>query len=160
MIRLPTAIELREYKKFCPIRAKMFTPNWSKSLIDLVTSGIVPSSPSSLPPTPLSRKGINDSTEVPPLRYHGAAKAIALLSHFCINPKSLTFGYLDEKPIDTGLMKFLSLCLSTLSWYLEFAFAFSTSSAPLRPMLSLHESKGSMTPRKSHLCGTMMLPSP
>ncbi|RWW42924.1 hypothetical protein BHE74_00051471 [Ensete ventricosum] len=30
----------------------------------------------------------------------------------------------------------------------------------LRPILSLHESKGSMTPWKSHLCGTMALPSP
>ncbi|RWW76717.1 hypothetical protein BHE74_00015169 [Ensete ventricosum] len=29
-----------------------------------------------------------------------------------------------------------------------------------RPMLSLHESKGLMTPRKSRLCGTMVLPSP
>ncbi|RRT71665.1 hypothetical protein B296_00010203, partial [Ensete ventricosum] len=63
-------------------------------------------------------------------------------------------------PIDTGLMKFLGLCPSALSWYLEFAFAFSTSSAPFRPMLSLYESNGSMTPRKSRLCGTMALPSP
>ncbi|RWW76169.1 hypothetical protein BHE74_00015761 [Ensete ventricosum] len=54
----------------------------------------------------------------------------SLVKHSCINPKSLAFGYLDEKPIDTGLMKFLSLCPSALSWYLEFASAFSTSSAP------------------------------
>ncbi|RZR72796.1 hypothetical protein BHM03_00017137 [Ensete ventricosum] len=81
--------------------------------------------------------------------------------HSCINPKSLNFGYLDEKLIDTGLMKFLGLCLSALSWYLEFAFAFSTSLAPFTTnALSLHESKGSMTPRKSGLCGTMVLPSP
>ncbi|RWV85788.1 hypothetical protein BHE74_00035785 [Ensete ventricosum] len=53
----------------------------------------------------------------------------SLVEHSCINSKSLTFGYLDEKPIDTGLMKFLGLCPSTLSWYLEFAFAFSTSLA-------------------------------
>ncbi|RWW56438.1 hypothetical protein BHE74_00036848 [Ensete ventricosum] len=48
--------------------------------------------------------------------------------HSCINPKSLTFGYLDEKPIDTDLMKFLGLYPSALSWYLKFASAFSTSS--------------------------------
>ncbi|RWW51635.1 hypothetical protein BHE74_00041994 [Ensete ventricosum] len=54
----------------------------------------------------------------------------SLVEHSCINPKSLAFGYLDEKPIDIGLMKFLGLCPSALSWYLEFAFAFSTSSAP------------------------------
>ncbi|RZR99638.1 hypothetical protein BHM03_00029214 [Ensete ventricosum] len=53
----------------------------------------------------------------------------SLVEHSCINPKSLTFGYLDEKPIDTGLMKFLGLCPSALSWYMEFAFTFSTSSA-------------------------------
>ncbi|RRT39069.1 hypothetical protein B296_00048550 [Ensete ventricosum] len=75
-----------------------------------------------------------------------------------MNPKSLTFGYLDEKSIDNSLMKFLGLCPSVLSWYLEFAFAFSISSAP--PMLSLHESKGSMTQQKSHLYGTMVLRSP
>ncbi|RWW58369.1 hypothetical protein BHE74_00034758 [Ensete ventricosum] len=79
-----------------------------------------------------------------------------LVEHSCINPKSLTFGYLDEKPIDTDLMKFLSLCPSALSWYLEFAFVFSTSSTPF----TTNESKGSMTPRKSHLCGTMVLLSP
>ncbi|RWW43196.1 hypothetical protein BHE74_00051163 [Ensete ventricosum] len=85
----------------------------------------------------------------------------SLVEHFCINPKSLTFGYLDEKSIDTGLMKFLGLCPSALSSYLEFAFAFSPPPRPLlQPMLSLHESKGSMTPRKSRLCGTMVLPSP
>ncbi|RRT85168.1 hypothetical protein B296_00000898 [Ensete ventricosum] len=54
----------------------------------------------------------------------------SLVEHSCINPKSSTFGYLDEKSIDTGLMKFLGLCPSVLSWYLEFAFAFSTSLAP------------------------------
>ncbi|RRT31368.1 hypothetical protein B296_00057499, partial [Ensete ventricosum] len=75
----------------------------------------------------------------------------SLVEHSCINPKSLAFGYLDEKPIDTGLMKFLSLCPFALSWYLEFVFAFSTSSAPFRLILSLFESKGSMTPQKSHL---------
>ncbi|RZR82441.1 hypothetical protein BHM03_00008860 [Ensete ventricosum] len=37
----------------------------------------------------------------------------SLVEHSCINPKSLTFGYLDEKSIDTGLMKFLGLCPST-----------------------------------------------
>ncbi|RZS20303.1 hypothetical protein BHM03_00052817 [Ensete ventricosum] len=82
------------------------------------------------------------------------------VEHSCINPKSLAFGYLDEKPIDTGLIKFFGLCHSALSWYLEFASAFSTSSAPFQPMLSLYESKGSMTPRKSYLCGTMALLSP
>ncbi|RRT50559.1 hypothetical protein B296_00008061 [Ensete ventricosum] len=54
----------------------------------------------------------------------------SLVEHSCINPKSLTFGYLDEKLVDTGLMKFLGLCPSTLSWYLEFTSAFPTSSAP------------------------------
>ncbi|RWW60012.1 hypothetical protein BHE74_00033023 [Ensete ventricosum] len=54
----------------------------------------------------------------------------SLVEHSCINPKSFTFGYLDEKPVDTGLMKFLGLCPSALSWYLEFASAFSTSSTP------------------------------
>ncbi|RWW09242.1 hypothetical protein GW17_00027275 [Ensete ventricosum] len=54
----------------------------------------------------------------------------SLVEHSSINPKSLNFGYLDEKPIDVGLMKFFGLCPSTLFWYLEFAFAFSTSFAP------------------------------
>ncbi|RWV97534.1 hypothetical protein GW17_00039667 [Ensete ventricosum] len=76
----------------------------------------------------------------------------SLVEHSCINSKSLAFGYLDEKPIDTGLIKFLSFCPSALSWYLEFVSAFSTSSAPFRPMLSLYESKGSMTPQKFRLC--------
>ncbi|RRT40399.1 hypothetical protein B296_00038886 [Ensete ventricosum] len=35
----------------------------------------------------------------------------SLVEHSGINPKSLAFGYLDEKPIDTGLMKLLGLCL-------------------------------------------------
>ncbi|RRT33078.1 hypothetical protein B296_00049564 [Ensete ventricosum] len=54
----------------------------------------------------------------------------SLVEHSCINPKSIAFGYLNKKPIDTGLMKFFGLCPSTLSWYLEFASAFFTSSAP------------------------------
>ncbi|RWV94365.1 hypothetical protein GW17_00043106 [Ensete ventricosum] len=54
----------------------------------------------------------------------------SLVEHSCINSKSLAFGYLNEKSIDTGLIKFLSLYPSALSWYLEFAFAFSTFSAP------------------------------
>ncbi|RWW79027.1 hypothetical protein BHE74_00012714 [Ensete ventricosum] len=76
----------------------------------------------------------------------------SLVEHSRINPKSLVFGYLDEKLIDTGLLKFLGLCPFPLSWYLVFASAFSTSSAPFRPILSLYKSKGSMTPRKSRLC--------
>ncbi|RZS01380.1 hypothetical protein BHM03_00031223 [Ensete ventricosum] len=83
----------------------------------------------------------------------------SLVEHSCINPKSLTFGYLDEKPVDTGLMKFLGLCPSALSWYLEFASAFSTSSTSFTTNASLHESKGLMTPWKSHLCSTMALPA-
>ncbi|RZS15529.1 hypothetical protein BHM03_00047359, partial [Ensete ventricosum] len=39
----------------------------------------------------------------------------SLVEHSCINPKSPAFGYLDEKSIDTGLMKFLGLCPSALS---------------------------------------------
>ncbi|RWW67070.1 hypothetical protein BHE74_00025511 [Ensete ventricosum] len=39
----------------------------------------------------------------------------SLVEQSYINPKSLTFGYLDEKPIDIGLMKFLSLYPSVLS---------------------------------------------
>ncbi|RRT37739.1 hypothetical protein B296_00035159 [Ensete ventricosum] len=72
----------------------------------------------------------------------------SLVEHSCINPKSLAFGYLDEKPIDTDtdLIKFLGLYPFTLSKYLEFASAFSTFSTPFRSMLSLYESKGSMTP--------------
>ncbi|RZS22378.1 hypothetical protein BHM03_00055153 [Ensete ventricosum] len=54
----------------------------------------------------------------------------SLVEHSCINLKSPAFGYLDEKSIDTGLMKFLGLCPFVLSWYLEFVFASSTSSAP------------------------------
>ncbi|RRT32211.1 hypothetical protein B296_00044429 [Ensete ventricosum] len=54
----------------------------------------------------------------------------SLVEHSCINPKSLAFDYLDKKPIDIGLMKFLGLCPSALSWYLEFAFAFFTSLTP------------------------------
>ncbi|RRT42246.1 hypothetical protein B296_00057263 [Ensete ventricosum] len=46
----------------------------------------------------------------------------SFVEHFCINPKSLTFDYLDEKLVDTDLMKFRSLCSSVLSWYLEFAY--------------------------------------
>ncbi|RZR88957.1 hypothetical protein BHM03_00016617 [Ensete ventricosum] len=84
----------------------------------------------------------------------------SLVEHSCINPKSLVFSYFDEKPIDTDLMKFLGFCSSALSWHFEFASACSISSAPFRPMLSLHESKGLMTPRKSRLCDTMALPSP
>ncbi|RWW65299.1 hypothetical protein BHE74_00027399, partial [Ensete ventricosum] len=38
----------------------------------------------------------------------------SLVEHSCINPKSYAFGYLDEKSIDTGLMKFLGLCPSAL----------------------------------------------
>ncbi|RRT68506.1 hypothetical protein B296_00010467 [Ensete ventricosum] len=41
-------------------KSKKLTPTWSKSLIVLVASGIVPSSPSPLPPTPLSRKSPTD----------------------------------------------------------------------------------------------------
>ncbi|RRT56242.1 hypothetical protein B296_00015681 [Ensete ventricosum] len=84
----------------------------------------------------------------------------SLVEHSCINSNSLAFGYLNEKPIDTGLMKFLGLCPSTLSWYLEFASALSTSLAPFRPRHSLYESKGSMTLHKSRLYSTMVLPSP
>ncbi|KAJ8456096.1 hypothetical protein OPV22_034839 [Ensete ventricosum] len=40
----------------------------------------------------------------------------SLVEHSCVNPKSLAFGYLDEKPFDIGLMKFLGLCPSALSW--------------------------------------------
>ncbi|CAL9118177.1 unnamed protein product, partial [Musa acuminata var. zebrina] len=46
------------------------------------------------------------------------------------DPKSFTYGYLDEKLVDTGLTKFLGLCPSALSRYLEIASACSTSSAP------------------------------
>ncbi|THU43938.1 hypothetical protein C4D60_Mb02t02120 [Musa balbisiana] len=41
---------------------EVFTPTWSKSLIVLVTSGIVLSSSSTLPPTPLSSKGTTPCT--------------------------------------------------------------------------------------------------
>ncbi|RZS15572.1 hypothetical protein BHM03_00047430 [Ensete ventricosum] len=135
---------LKKNKKFTPTWSP---PTWSKSLIVLVAFGIVSSSPSPLSPTPPSRKGI-------------ALLLRSLVEHSRINPKSLTFGYLDEKPIDTDLMKFLGLCHSALSWYLEFASAFSISSTPFRPMLSLYESKGSMIPQKSHHCSTIVLPSP
>ncbi|RRT32218.1 hypothetical protein B296_00055652 [Ensete ventricosum] len=54
----------------------------------------------------------------------------SMVEHSYISPKSLAFGYLDEKPIDTGLMKFLGHYPSALSWYLEFVSAFSTSSTP------------------------------
>ncbi|RWW48061.1 hypothetical protein BHE74_00045902, partial [Ensete ventricosum] len=84
----------------------------------------------------------------------------SLIEHSCINPKSLTFDYLDEKLVDTGLMKFLGLCPSSLSWYLEFLPLHSPPPRPfLRPMFSLHKSKGSMIPRKSRLCGTIPLPA-
>ncbi|RZS02475.1 hypothetical protein BHM03_00032527 [Ensete ventricosum] len=84
----------------------------------------------------------------------------SLVEHSCINPKSLAFGYLNEKPIDIGLMKFLGLCPSP---YLG-TWSLPLHSPPPRPllrlMLSLHKSKGSMTPRKSRLYGTMVLPYP
>ncbi|RRT59201.1 hypothetical protein B296_00046017, partial [Ensete ventricosum] len=75
-----------------------------QSLIVLVAFGIVPSSPLSLSSTPLSRKGIAPRTAY-----------FVPWSSSCINPKSPIFGYLDEKPIDIGLMKFLGLCPSVLS---------------------------------------------
>ncbi|RZR88477.1 hypothetical protein BHM03_00016057 [Ensete ventricosum] len=37
----------------------------------------------------------------------------SLVEHSCNNPKFLAFGYLDEKPIDIGLMKFLRIDDST-----------------------------------------------
>ncbi|RRT50288.1 hypothetical protein B296_00020083 [Ensete ventricosum] len=57
--------------------------------------------------------------------YRGIAYCLlcSLVKYSYINPRSVTFGYLDEKLIDTSLLKFLGL-------YLEFVFAFSTSSAP------------------------------
>ncbi|RRT64033.1 hypothetical protein B296_00027058 [Ensete ventricosum] len=82
-----------------------------------------------------------------------------LIEHSYINLKSLTFGYLDKKLIDTGLMKFLGLCPFALYWYLEFNSAFSTSSAFFTTKVYHHESKGSMTSWKSRLCGTMTLPA-
>ncbi|RZS23278.1 hypothetical protein BHM03_00056178 [Ensete ventricosum] len=54
----------------------------------------------------------------------------SLDEHSYINPKSLAFSYLDEKPIDTDLMKFLGHCPSALPQYLAFVSAFSTSSTP------------------------------
>ncbi|THU62048.1 hypothetical protein C4D60_Mb01t01050 [Musa balbisiana] len=96
---------------------KVFTPTWSKSLIVLVTFGIVPSPPSTLSPTPLSSK-----CTTPRIAYF---------------VEILTFGYLDEKLIDTNLMKFLGLYPSALSRYLEFASAFSTSLAPFTAKRSL-----------------------
>ncbi|RWW06569.1 hypothetical protein GW17_00030094 [Ensete ventricosum] len=56
--------------------------------------------------------------------------SLPLVEHSYINPKSPTFGYLDKKPIYTGFIKFLGLCPFALSWVLEFASAFSISSAP------------------------------
>ncbi|URE02770.1 TBC1 domain family member [Musa troglodytarum] len=53
----------------------------------------------------------------------------SLVEHSCIDPKSFTYGYLDEKSIDTSLMKFPGLCPSALSWNIEFAIAFSSSTA-------------------------------
>ncbi|RWW75861.1 hypothetical protein BHE74_00016087 [Ensete ventricosum] len=139
-------VSLEKSKKFTPTWSP---PTWSKSLIVLVTYGIVPSSPSPLPPIPPSRKGT-----VPYTSYFVPWSSTAA------STRSPSLSALDEKPINTGLMKFLGHCPSALSWYLEFASAFSTSSAPFRPMLSLYESKGSMTPQKSRLCSTMVLPSP
>ncbi|RZS24210.1 hypothetical protein BHM03_00057253 [Ensete ventricosum] len=80
----------------------------------------------------VKRNGVLGFAHSPELRRQSTVYCLlrSLVEHSCINPKSLTFGYLDEKPIDIGLMKFLGLCPSALSWYLEFAFAFSTSSAP------------------------------
>ncbi|RZR85912.1 hypothetical protein BHM03_00012974 [Ensete ventricosum] len=83
----------------------------------------------------------------------------SLVEHSCINPKSLTFGYLDEKPVDTGLMKFLGLCPSPCLGIWSLPLHSPPPRPLLRLMLSLHESKGSMTSRKSRLCGTMALPS-
>ncbi|RWW05076.1 hypothetical protein GW17_00031669 [Ensete ventricosum] len=84
----------------------------------------------------------------------------SLVKHSCIDSKSSTFYYFDEKPVNTDLTKFPGLCSSALFRYLEFASAFSTSRPLSRPALSLHESKGLMTPRKFHLYGTMALPCP
>ncbi|RWW41657.1 hypothetical protein BHE74_00052847 [Ensete ventricosum] len=84
----------------------------------------------------------------------------SLAKHSYINSKSPIFGYLDEKSANTDLLKFsgsvLQPCLGTWSLPLH--------SLPFRPRprstLSLYESKGSMTPRKSRLCDTIALPSP
>ncbi|RRT63274.1 hypothetical protein B296_00001557 [Ensete ventricosum] len=54
----------------------------------------------------------------------------SLAEQSCINPKSPTFDYFDEKLVDTDLMKFLGLCPSALSWYLKFVSALSISTTP------------------------------
>ncbi|RWW34566.1 hypothetical protein GW17_00000666 [Ensete ventricosum] len=43
----------------------------------------------------------------------------SLVEHSCINLKSHTFSYLDEKLIDIDLMKFLGLCPSLCFWVAE-----------------------------------------
>ncbi|URE38226.1 hypothetical protein MUK42_13742 [Musa troglodytarum] len=60
-----------------------------------------------------------------------------LVLHSCIDLKSFTYDNLDEKSIDTGLMKFSGLCPSVLSWYMEFANAFSSSTAHITTKRSL-----------------------
>ncbi|RRT66245.1 hypothetical protein B296_00006577 [Ensete ventricosum] len=104
MVRLPSAIELSECKKFCPKRAK-FHPNlkqvfdsfgclWDYTVFSIIFAP--------------------DSSKLK--RYNTAYCLLrSLVKHSCINPRSPTFSYLDEKLIDTGLMKFLDLCPSALS---------------------------------------------
>ncbi|RRT51482.1 hypothetical protein B296_00051093, partial [Ensete ventricosum] len=61
----------------------------------------------------------------------------SLVEHFYTNPKSSTFDYLDEKPVDTSLIKFSDLCPSTLSWAVPLIGAIF---APLPPEIDRRRS--------------------
>ncbi|RZR96615.1 hypothetical protein BHM03_00025658 [Ensete ventricosum] len=84
----------------------------------------------------------------------------SLVEHSYINLKSLIFDYLDEKSVDTDLMMSLVSALPPFLGTWSLPLHSPLPRLLLGPTFSLHESKGSIPPRKSHLCGTMTLPSP
>lgn len=81
-----------------------------------------------------------------------------LVKHSYIEPKSPTFDYLNEKPINTNLTKFLGFYPSVLSQFLVFISVFFTSSTVFHDhMLSLNKSKRLVNPLKFHVYGTIVL---
>lgn len=81
-----------------------------------------------------------------------------LVKHSYIELKSPTFDYLNEKLINTSLIKFIGFYPSVLSQFLIFIFVFFTSSALFHDhMLSLNKSKRLVNPLKFHVYDTIVL---